>query len=63
MGAFRRFEIPLDQNSFWLASGGDSNIMFVKMPRKNTVAMVESEQAKLTKLIQETRDQIKEKTR
>ena len=37
--------------------------MFVKLPRKNAVHRIETEQVKLTKLIDETRAKIKAKTR
>ena len=42
--------------------GGDGNMM-VKLPRKNIVQIIEDEQAKLVKLIDETRAKIKNKTR
>ena len=37
--------------------------MLVKLPRKNAVSMIETEQVKLAKLIEETRNKIKDKTR
>ena len=61
LGAFRRGEIQ-NNSKLWYAFGGDGN-MLVKLPRKNAVAMIESEQVKLTKLIDEARSGIKEKTR
>ena len=61
LGAFRRFEIQSDAK-LWYAMGGDGNMM-VKLPRKNAVHMIEAEQTKLIKLIDETRAKIKEKTR
>ena len=61
LGAFRRFEIQSDAK-LWYAMGGDGNMM-VKLPRKNAVHMIEAEQTKLMKLIDETRAKIKEKTR
>ena len=61
LGAFRRSEIQSDAK-LWYAMGGDGNMM-VKLPRKNAVHMIEAEQTKLMKLIDETRAKIKEKTR
>ena len=61
LGAFRRGEIQSD-SKLWYAMGGNGN-MLVKMPRKNAVQMIEAEQTKLTKLIEETRSNIKQKTR
>ena len=60
LGAFRRFEIQSDAK-LWYAMGGDGN-MLVKLPRKNAVHMIEAEQTKLIRLIDETRAKIKEKT-
>ena len=61
LGAFRRGEIQSD-SKLWYAMGGNGN-MLVKLPRKNAVQMIEAEQTKLTKLIEETRSNIKQKTR
>ena len=61
LGAFRRGEIQ-SNSKLWYAMGGDGN-MLVKLPLKNAVSMIETEQVKLAKLIEETRNKIKDKTR
>ena len=61
LGAFRRGEIQ-NNSKLWYTMGGDGNMM-VKLPRKNAVQMIESEQVKLAKLIEETRNKIKQKSR
>ena len=58
LGAFRRGEIQTD-SKLWYALDGN---MLTKLPRKNAVQMIENEQGKLMKLIDDTRNSIKEKT-
>ena len=60
LGAFRREEVQ-SNNKLWMTMGSDS--LMVKLPRKSVVGMIEGEQARLNKLIEETRKEIKAKVR
>ena len=53
--------MPASASKFWYTLG-EGNLM-VKLPRKNAVQVIEADQARLLKLINETRDAIKAKTR
>ena len=63
MGAFRRQEIPTDASKLWFTIGGGNSSLMIKLPRKNAVQAIEAEQAKLIKLIDATRKEIKDTTR
>jgi hypothetical protein len=58
LGAFRRGEIQTN-NKLWVTIG----TLQVKLPRKNAVDLIESEQVKLTKLIDDAREEIKQTSR
>ena len=58
LGAFRRGEIQTN-NKLWVTI----NDLQVKMSRKNAVALIESEQVKLGKMIDKAREEIKQTTR
>ena len=58
LGAFRRGEIQTN-NKLWVTIG----TLQVKLPRKNAVDLIESEQVKLTKLIDDARNEIKQTSR
>ena len=57
MGALRRGEIQTN-NKLWMSYGD----LFVKLPRKNLVSIIEGEQAILVKQIDKCRNEMKTKT-
>lgn len=58
LGAFRRGEIQ-SNNKLWV----QVNELSIKLPRKNAVGLIEADQAKLMKLIDSTRAEIKSTAR
>jgi len=58
LGAFRRGEVQ-SNNKLWM-SFGDS---FIRLPRKNLVGMIEEDQVKVNKLIEDGRAQLKKLTK
>ncbi len=61
LGAFRRGEVQTN-NKLWMAIGGGGQSL-VKLQRKNVLSIVEGEQVKLDKLIEQARKDIKAKVR
>ena len=59
LGAFRRGEIKQQNTKLWLSYGDQ----MIKLPRKNLLGLVEGDQVKINKLIDETRNEIKQKTK
>eukprot|EP00347_Sterkiella_histriomuscorum_P004239 403361214 len=59
LGAFRRGEIKQQSSKLWISYGDN----MLRMPRKNILAIVEGDQVKINKLIDETRNDIKKKVR
>ena len=57
MGAFRRGEVQTN-NKLWMTYGD----LFIKMPRKNLVSLIEKEQKTLVDQIEKVRFELKEKT-
>lgn len=57
MGAFRRGEVQ-SNNKLWMSYGD----LFIKMPRKNMVSLIEDEQKILKDQIDEVRNDLKTKT-
>ena len=57
MGAFRRGEIQ-SNNKLWMTYGD----LIIKMPRKNLVSVIETEQTTLVEQITKVREDIKLKT-
>ena len=66
LGAFRRGEIQTN-NKLWMqfstSTGPTAGNLFVKLPRKNLVSMLESEQVRLTALIEKNRQDVKGRVR
>ena len=60
LGAFRRGEIQ-SNNKLWFCLGGGQ--LLTKVPRKNAVSMIEEDQVRLVKEIEQNRTDIKSKTR
>ena len=63
LGAFRRGEVQTNSKLWMTIGSGNDSQMFVKLPRKNLVSMVEQEQVKLNTLIEENRVKCKAKVR
>ena len=57
MGAFRRGEVQTN-NKLWMTYGD----LFIKLPRKNLVSIIENEQKILIDQINEVRNDLKKKT-
>ena len=60
-GAFRRQEIQ-PNNKLWFCVGGSGQLM-IKVPRKNAVSIIELDQVRIAKEIEENRKETKNKTR
>ena len=63
LGALRRGEVQ-SNNKLWMtvATSYTANL-FVKMPRKNVVSMIEQEQVRLNTLIDKNREDVKARVR
>ena len=65
LGAFRRGEIQ-PSNKLWMHSSTSTlgeGALFVKLPRKNVVTMIEAEQVRLNELIDKNRAEVKARAR
>ena len=65
LGAFRRSEIQ-PNNKLWMAfstSGDNNSSLFLKLPRKNLVTMIELEQVRLNSRSEAARLDIKKRVR
>ena len=54
MGAFRRGEVQTN-NKLWMTYGD----LFIKLPRKNLVGIIEKEQTTLVEQIEKVRSELK----